>query len=155
MGDIPYHGYSGYSGTSSSIIYTFTSSGYTSGVTMSYANEIRYQLLPDSRFYNLAFGVLKEDGSIDDSFKVNSDNPRKILGTVVKTVIEYLNVYPDRLIKVEGSDRRRTELYNRIITHKFDEISKFYTIYGKGADGGWHDFIPGTIYPELIIKKKE
>jgi hypothetical protein len=46
-----------------------------------------------------------------------------------------------------------TIVYNKLITRKYSEISKFYNIYGKDRDG-WVNFIPGTIYSELVIQKK-
>ena len=158
---IPYYGYSGvtgsttygYSGVSGSTAYAFTCTGYTSGVVVSYASEVRYEILTDPRFYNLVFGVLKDDGSIDDGIKV-SGNPTRILGTVVKTVEHYLEVNPDRLIRFTGSDRKRTELYNKIISHRFNEISKNYNIYGRRSNDVWEDFVPGIIYKELVIQKK-
>jgi hypothetical protein len=103
--------------------YLFTSHGNTSIVKRV---EFTSMGLPD--IYNVGFGDVLPDGTIDDESKSNNGDMFKVLVTVVHIIKDFLNKYPKRKIFFTGSTQSRTSLYNRILRMYHIELGASYII---------------------------
>ena len=86
--------------------------------------------------YNLAFGNLNKDGSIDDETTNDNKDRNKILATVAATVYEFTAKYPDKTIFFCGTTSERTRLYRMALTVNLNELKKDFRVYGvlRGID---------------------
>src|SRR4030095_14112140 len=61
--------------------------------------------------FNLGFGDLQEDGTINDIVASNNQDTERVLATVAHAVIEFTNYFPNARIYCEGSTPSRTRRY--------------------------------------------
>jgi hypothetical protein len=74
--------------------------------------------------FNLAFGVLKKDGAIDDVTTNNNKDRNKILATIAATVYEFTATYPDETVFFCGSTPERTRLYRMALSLNLEELKR-------------------------------
>ncbi len=84
---------------------------------------IQFSSTAVSEVYNLAFGNLNEDRSIDDLAVNDNKDRNKILATVVYAVSLFYRKYPDKWIFFAGSTPERTRLYRMAISLNLEELS--------------------------------
>jgi len=104
-------------------------------------------------YFNLAFGDVEEDGTIDDYSISDNGDRNKILATIAFIVDAYLNRYPGRLIYFKGSTQERTRLYRMAVGLNLDELLLKYEIFAEQKDG----FIPfqkDVAVLGILVKKK-
>ena len=111
--------------------------------------------IPDEErgFYNLEFGDVRIDGSIDYLTVSNNGDRDKILATIMRIVDIYTTKYPDRIIYFIGSNTERIRLYSMMIALNLEELSVLFNIYAKENK----EFIPFTRNmnsTEFLIKRK-
>ena len=80
--------------------------------------------------YNLAFGPLKEDGTIDDKVRLSHKDYSKVFSTVLLEATAYLEEHPDRYVGIDGSNNARAYMYYRCIQNNFPYLSGIYSISG-------------------------
>ena len=85
--------------------------------------------------WNLGFGDLK-DGDVDDSVFTNNHDAAKVIRTVAKTIIVFLETYPERIIVIVPIDEKRKSLYNSIFRRYLKEIEPIFEIIGFMNDKG-------------------
>ncbi len=80
---------------------------------------------------NCAFGDWDEENQciIDDSVTNNGDMG-KVIATVIGTMYDYTNTYPERFIYFKGSSLTRTLMYGKIIFDYYDELIEDFYIFG-------------------------
>jgi hypothetical protein len=110
---------------------------------------------PLPSIYNLAFGDIKECGSVDD-LKISDNGDRnKILATILQVVKAYTNKFPERYVIFKGSTEHRTRLYRMAIGLNLEELCAIFEIY-VDTNGEW-DFVPfqkGLNVKAFLIKRK-
>jgi len=118
-----------YTATASSSLteYHFTSSGPKG----EFPKIVQYSYLEEELAINLAFGLLKEDGTIDDTFRTGNGDSDKILATVGNTVLAFTEKYPHAPVFATGSNAARTRLYRKMLTLNKAEVEKIFVIYGR------------------------
>ena len=79
--------------------------------------------LDEKDIWNLGFGDLGDDGFVDDSVVTNNHDAQKVLRTVAKIAIDFLEKYPDHTLEIKPVDTKRKRLYNGIFQRYFKEIS--------------------------------
>jgi hypothetical protein len=94
------------------------------------AKVVEFLPLGRSNSFNLAFGDLRPDGSIDDKNVSNNGDIRKVLTTVIEILRQFTESEPDAMIYIEGSTVERTRLYTRILTTYYPLFSKEFSIVG-------------------------
>ncbi len=104
--------------------------------------------------YNLAFGKLNQDGSIDDQIENNNKDRDTILATVVDIVSEFTSRYPGCQIFFAGSTPARTRLYRMAITINFRFLDEVYEIAATTYEGNFELFQPSCNYDAFLIKRK-
>ena len=83
---------------------------------------------PLKNFFNLAFGDLLPDDSIDDMANSNNGDIVKVLTTVVRILEDFTLKYPQANIFFAGSTEERTILYKRIIKRYYSTFKERFGI---------------------------
>ena len=112
---------------------------------------------PMSQIYNLAFGNLRSDGSLDDHVKNDNKDRNRILATVASAIYNFTANYPERFVLFKGSTDGRTRLYRMALTINFQEISIDFEIYGVHLHGDGYliePFDKTKDYAGFVIKRK-
>ncbi len=119
---------------------------------------VQFVQTQNKNIYNLAFGNLNEDGTIDDETANDNKDRNKILATVAATVYEFTYRYPAITVFFCGSTPERTRLYRMALTVNFDALKKDFVIYGvlKGIDTFEKvTFRKGVDYFGFMVKRKK
>jgi hypothetical protein len=122
------------------------------GENISVYKIVGFTLLPNGN-WNLGFGDLQKDGSVDDSVVTNNHDVRKVIGTVAKIAMDFLRKYPERIIEIKPVDRKRKTLYNLVFNRYFEEINAFLDIWGF-IEQEKEPYIPTKTYNKFTIKLK-
>jgi hypothetical protein len=80
--------------------------------------------------YNLGFGDLSADGSLDVTVKSNNGDILKVLATVVQITRDFTTLFPGIEVFFIGSTEERTKLYARILKMYYRELHKDFKISG-------------------------
>ncbi len=91
---------------------------------------IQFSQTKNKDIYNLAFGNLNNDGTIDDETTNDNKDRNKILATVAATVYEFTARYTDKTIFFYGSTAERTRLYRMALSTNIKELEKDFYVYG-------------------------
>lgn len=109
------------------IFYTQLRSGTILPLKLTISNEV-HELLPDT--YNLAFGPVKRDGTIDDRAELAHKDYSKVFSTILFSAFTYLKEYRDHYIGIDGSDNRRAYMYYKFLQRNYDYLTKYFDIFG-------------------------
>ena len=107
----------------------------------------------DDLIYNLALVDVMPDGSLADNVTTNNQDVRRVIATVIQTVLAFFERYSDGLVYFQGSDDVRTRFYRILITRELEQASQLFTIYGKTADGRYELFIKGEPYVGFLFQQ--
>lgn len=89
---------------------------------------VEFTPLAIKNIYNLGFGDLQADGSIDDKANSNNGDIIKVLSTVIYIIKDFTEENPESKIIFSGSTKERTALYQRIIKTYLDDFRKEFLI---------------------------
>jgi hypothetical protein len=108
--------------------------------------------------FNLGFGDLRSDGSIDDSVSSNNGDIVKVMATVIAIIDDFTLKNRGVNIIFTGSTVERTKLYTRILKSYFLTFSKEFVITAFMWAGDSYKQVlidPGTIvdYAFFLIKR--
>ena len=117
--------------------------------------RIQYSPTEITWLYNLAMGDLLANGVLDDSTRSNNEDRDKVIATVVKTLIVFMNQYPDYYVIFQGSTASRTRLYRAVINRELDNALELFDIYGVRADHSFELFQPDNHYIAFILTGKK
>lgn len=132
--------------------FSFTSSGDKGQFQIG----VQFTLFVEPSLYNLGFGVLDENGEIDDSIVLNNGDRNKILATVAGVAQIFLHQHPKTSIFFAGNTSARTRLYRRAISINYHELNKSFNIVGIADDleNSLESFVPGKNYLAFIVQNK-
>ena len=85
--------------------------------------------------FNLGFGDLLPDGSIDDTANSNNGDIVMVLATVIGILKDFTAEFPQAEIYFSGSTIERTKLYTRILKTYYASFSKEFKITAIIASG--------------------
>ena len=101
--------------------------------------------------YNLGFGDWDEAArSMDDKVRSNNNDRDKVLTTVARVVMSFLEYYPQVTVFAKGSSPARTRLYQMGIFANWQEISILLTVKGF-IDGIWLPFEKCRNYDSFMV----
>ena len=103
--------------------------------------------------YNLVFGDVDKNDEINDRSVSDNGDRNKILATVVKTVGDYTQKYPDRWIFFSGSTNERTRLYRMAVGIHFEELSAKFDIYAY-VNEKMIPFVKNLKINAFLVKRK-
>jgi hypothetical protein len=145
-----YAGYDFTDSSSNSKVYEFTSIGPNGYIK----KIVQFSQMEENDVYNLAFGNVSIDGSIDDYTTNNNKDRDKILATVAAIVFDFTSAYPNSYVFFVGSTKERTRLYRMAISLNFEELDKTFIIYGLNEKGQVKLFQKGQPYYGFLIKRR-
>jgi hypothetical protein len=115
---------------------------------------VEYTPLPQNpNIYNLGFGDLQEDGSIDDLVVSDNNDTEMVLSTIVRTIFCFFEYRPEKTILFLGSTESRTRLYQIIISKYIDEAKDTFQIRGI-RNNEVENFVKGLSYDAFLINLK-
>ncbi|MFY7910977.1 MAG: DUF6934 family protein [Emticicia sp.] len=108
----------------------------------------------DIEYAELAFGDILPNGNID--IKAISDNQDMVivLSTVIITLYNFFELYPQKTVVFTGSSASRNRLYRAIISKLFEEGRQFFDVSGINYDGSKELFIKNKDYLAFQISLK-
>ncbi|HWK03504.1 MAG TPA: hypothetical protein VNS58_07725 [Puia sp.] len=135
--------------------YTFVSTG-----RMRIIKAVDFTPLDIENIYNLGFGDLLPDGSLDVTVTSNNGDILKVLSTVVQITRDFTTRFPGVEIFFIGSTEERTKLYARILKMYYREFNKEFKISGLMKNPDSYTAIPfearnAFTYFAFLIKKIE
>jgi len=80
--------------------------------------------------FNLVLGHATPTGDIDDMANTNNGDMMKILATVIKIIVDFLDYRPQATITFRGNTDIRMNLYGRIVKRYHLQYSSEYNIQG-------------------------
>ena len=95
---------------------------------------VEFRPLKFDKIYNLAFGDLNSDDTIDDLAITNNADTSKVMSTIIQIVRDFSVSNPDIKIYFTGSTDQRTAFYQRIITMYFDDFIEEFDITAFEGD---------------------
>ncbi len=110
-------------------------------------------VLDGKAVYNLAFGDVERDGSINDTNESNNGDIITIMKTIMGVVYQYTSHYSDRFIYFSGSTPQRTRFYQTILRRTYGSISLDFDIYGT-TDDGYEMFQTAKEYDGFLVIRK-
>lgn len=130
--------------------YTFVSEGPKGQIV----KLVDYYFLPDLGVWNLGFGDYNwETGEIDDQIVSDNGDRRKVLATVVFTLLNFFDQYPDAIVIFTGSTTLRTQVYGRIIANYFQDFSAQFVVKGLDESFNEYPFDPIQQFAAFQIKR--
>jgi hypothetical protein len=145
-----YEGYSFTDSSSDATVYEFASLGPNGHIK----KIVQFNQTRDKTVYNLAFGNITNDGSIDDYTTNNNKDRDKILATIAAIVYDFTTRFPKCYIFFVGSTKERTRLYRMAISLNYEELSKTFIIWGLKEGGELEPFIKNKNYQGFLIKRQ-
>ncbi len=104
--------------------------------------------------YNLGFGDFDPaTNEISDLTTTNNLDTKKVLSTVARAVIDFMNGHPHAIVMAKGSTPSRTRLYQMGISEFWNEIQEIFEIKGYHKYT-WESFQKGKNYDAFFIFKK-
>jgi hypothetical protein len=104
--------------------YTFVSKGKKGAIV----KIVEFSPTIQKKIFNLAFGDLVPDGTIDDNANTNNGDIVKVITTVIHILKDFTSAYSGVKIVFAGSTALRTTLYSRILKMYYDDFSKEFKI---------------------------
>jgi len=161
--------------------FTFTSNG--NKIIIKAVQYTYIQQFEGRNVYNLGFGDYDLDlHQIIDQAKSNNGDAYKVFRTVLSTVPKFLEIFPNAIIMVQGSDsgsdftenckktcirlcavkcrrfNQRISIYRNFVEKNFQELSSIYWFLGgfveKHLSIITELYIPGRKYDAILLFKK-
>lgn len=106
----------------------------------------------DPNLYELIFGDLQDDGTINVQTVSNNQDIVLILNTVIKTLYHFFELYPSKTVIFTGSSASRNRLYRAVISKLINEK---FDIFGITFDDEIELFVPNKNYFAFQICLKQ
>jgi hypothetical protein len=90
--------------------------------------RIDIPLLPE--VYNLSFGPINDDGTIDDKARINHQDLNKAFSTIILFALTYLKKNPNSIIGLDGSNDARAYLYHRMFLTNRTHLQEYFVALG-------------------------
>lgn len=108
--------------------------------------------------FNLGFGDLRPDGTIDDKANSNNGDIVKVLVTVIEILRYFTSQNPEAVIYFVGSTHERNRLYQRILKTYNAQFSKEFTLLAIVEDREAYRTVPfdpanNIEYSAFLIKR--
>ena len=145
-----YNRYTSFDISTNATVFEFTSAGPQGEII----KIIQFSETKADNIFNLAFGNIKADGSIDDLTTNDNKDRDKILATIAAAVYDFTKRYPERYIFFTGSSIERTRLYRMALTINLEELTETFDIWGLKDADGFEIFEKRRNYTGFLIKRK-
>ncbi len=120
-----------------------------------FLKEVRFdpvEDLPD--YFQLVLADIDEENNKSVLSESRNQDMNKIMATVIKCILIFLENYPSANIVFSGSTSVRTRLYKIIINKLFDSVKYRFKIYGFSEIYGLEIFDMNHHYSFFVISSK-
>jgi hypothetical protein len=145
-----YSRYSSFDISTNAMVFNFTSTGPKGDIQ----KIIQFSATKAKNVFNLAFGNIREDDTIDDITTNDNKDRDKILATVAAAVYDFTERFPDSYVFFTGSTAERTRLYRMALTVNYEELAIIFDIWGLAEGTGFEPFEKRKSYAGFLIKRK-
>ncbi|MFN8429136.1 MAG: hypothetical protein U0V04_04090 [Spirosomataceae bacterium] len=115
---------------------------------------VEFTPLPQNpEIFNLGFGDMKNDGTIDDLIVSNNQDMEKVLATIIQIIFEFFKTRTGKIILILGSTASRSRLYQIVIAKNITEMNDILLVKGI-RNGEVEDFVSEVNYEGFFIKMK-
>ncbi len=115
---------------------------------------VEFTPLPQNpEIFNLGFGDMKTDGTIDDLIVSNNQDMEKVLATIILIIFEFFKTQTGKIILILGSTASRSRLYQIVIAKNITEMNDILLVKGI-RNGEVEDFVSEVNYEGFFIKMK-
>src|SRR5438093_100733 len=121
-----YNRYKSFDISTNATVFEFTSTGPKGDIK----KIIQFTPTNAKNVFNLAFGNIREDGTIDDNTTSDNKDRDKILATIAAAVYDFTERFPGSYIFFTGSSNERTRLYRMAISLNYEELADSFDIWG-------------------------
>ncbi len=129
--------------------FTFTSEGPKGNIL----KMIQFTNYQHPNFFNLGFGDVEEDGSLNDEVITNNGDMDKVLATIVSSLYAFTFTHPSALVYASGSTPVRTRLYRIHIVKHLPVAEMDFEIFGQIGEE-WEKFSRDRTYEAFLVKRK-
>ena len=137
---------------SDSIVFQFESIGRNG----TFLKEVRFDLAEDiPNYYQLILFDVDEDNNRSVLSESKNQDMNKIMATVIKCMLIFLENNPFVNVVFSGSTPIRTRLYKIIINKLFDSIKNKFEIQGFSETHGLETFDMNHEYSFFVISVKQ
>lgn len=113
---------------------------------------IIYSSTPIPNLYSLMLADVEHNGGLNVYSVSNNGDMRYILATVYKTIVHFLDLYPNAMIAFTGSSSSRIRLYRGGISIHINQLRENFQIFGQRRDASELEiFQPGNEYEYFVI----
>ncbi|KQS33575.1 DUF6934 family protein [Dyadobacter sp. Leaf189] len=103
--------------------------------------------------FNLALFDILDSGKCSNNTETRNQDMAKVVATVFKIVVDFLEIEKDYVVVFRGNDPRRHRLYRIAISRELKQLSEKYVILGVTNDSIGH-FLPDQSYDLYVITNK-
>ncbi|MCA0366333.1 MAG: hypothetical protein LCH67_20010 [Bacteroidetes bacterium] len=115
---------------------------------------VEFTPLPQNpEIFNLGFGDMKTDGTIDDLIVSNNQDMEKVLATIIQIIFEFFKTRTGKIILILRSTASRSRLYQIVIAKNITEMNDILLVKGI-RNGEVEDFVSEVNYEGFFIKMK-
>ena len=115
---------------------------------------VDYAYLDEIGVWNLGFGDYNANtGRVDDQVVSDNGDGRKVLATVVATLMFFFEQHPKETVLFTGSTTTRTQVYGRIIAMYYQEFSAEFVVTGLDDSFNEYPFDSSSEFAAYQIKK--
>ena len=131
--------------------YEFISTGSKGSIR----KVVEYTYMSQLNMWNLGFGDFDTTTEVvSDSVISNNGDGKKVMATVVKTLLDFFSQRPREIVIFTGSDERRTIVYKRIIHQHYVDFSDRLLIRGLTVEGIEEAIETSVDYIAFIVRSK-
>lgn len=131
--------------------YEFISTGSNGNIR----KVVEYTYMSQLTMWNLGFGDFDVmTGAVSDSIISNNGDGKKVMATVVKTLLDFFSQRPQETVIFTGSDERRTIVYNRVVRQYYVDFSDRLLITGLTEQGIEEAIETSVDYIAFIVRSK-
>lgn len=105
--------------------------------------------------YQFSFGDWNEKtGTINENVKTNNLDANKVINTIAYILYDFVNRFPQCLVRVSGSSRSRTRFFLIWLIKNRIEVNKCFIVFGCKMSEQWERYKTNGRYGALIFKKR-
>lgn len=115
--------------------------------------------LKPTGLFNVAFGDVQLDGTVDDIAVTNNNDLIKVFATVIEVIGDFLIGNPSAILFFQGSSEQRTTVYRYILSRYYKDFSEKFIItaivkVGETTQEISFDPCRGEGYLAFLVRRK-
>ena len=126
--------------------YEFVSTGPKGSIR----KRVEFIALKARNYYNVGFGDIMKDGTVNDLAYSGNQDIVKVIATVISVMRDFLEENPDAILAFTGSSDDRTNFYCTILKRHYKSLSKEFAITALVKNSS-KDYVEEEFEPDSTI----